>query len=55
MPGQTAGPAKSEPKDTSGETTGAAEPAGNDHKDLEDLRAQIRTMQSQIEKLAGKP
>ena len=55
MPGQTAGPAKSEPKDTSGETTGAAEPAGNDHQDLEDLRAQIRTMQSQIEKLAGKP
>jgi polyhydroxyalkanoate synthesis regulator protein len=29
--------------------------AASDQQDLEELRAQIRTMQSQIEKLAGKP
>jgi len=33
----------------------AAAPAANGDTDLEDLRAQIRSMQSQIEKLAGKP
>jgi polyhydroxyalkanoate synthesis regulator protein len=55
MPGQGASPAKSEPEATSGETSAEAAPAASEQQDLDDLRAQIRTMQSQIEKLAGKP
>jgi polyhydroxyalkanoate synthesis regulator protein len=55
MPGQGASPAKSGPEAASGETSAEAAPAASEQQDLDDLRAQIRTMQSQIEKLAGKP
>jgi polyhydroxyalkanoate synthesis repressor PhaR len=56
MPGQGAGQATQETTVKPDETSSPAKStSGSDQQDLEELRAQIRTMQSQIEKLAGKP
>jgi polyhydroxyalkanoate synthesis repressor PhaR len=56
MPGQGAGQATQETTVKPDETSSPANSSsGSDQQDLEELRAQIRTMQSQIEKLAGKP
>jgi polyhydroxyalkanoate synthesis repressor PhaR len=56
MPGQGAGQATQEATVKPDETSSPAKSSsGSDQQDLEELRAQIRTMQSQIEKLAGKP
>jgi polyhydroxyalkanoate synthesis repressor PhaR len=56
MPGQGAGQATQETTVKPDETSSPAKSSsGGDQQDLEELRAQIRTMQSQIEKLAGKP
>jgi polyhydroxyalkanoate synthesis repressor PhaR len=57
MPGQGAGQATQERATVKPARRPAlrSRTSGSEQQDLEELRAQIRTMQSQIEKLAGKP